>query len=97
MGIRIPFFCGGETFLWKDGTVVCGFSHRSKGNGILNCKRSYKWNIPLDLPEADLILLSIDGDREHHNAIRGNTYDIIMENIKNATSTISAFIWQSTK
>ena len=52
---------------------------------------------PLDLPEADLILLSIDDDREHHNAIRGNTYDIIMENIKNATSTISAFIWQSTK
>ena len=41
---------------------------------------------PLDLPEADLILLSIDGDRKHHNAIRGNTYDIIMENIKNATS-----------
>ena len=41
---------------------------------------------PLDLPEADLILLSIDGDREHHNAIRGDTYDIIMENIKNATS-----------
>ncbi len=29
---------------------------------------------PLNLPEANLILLSIDGDREHHNAIRGNTY-----------------------
>ena len=36
----------------------------------------------IDLPEADLILLSLDGDRERHNAIRGNTYDIIMENIK---------------
>jgi sulfatase maturation enzyme AslB (radical SAM superfamily) len=41
---------------------------------------------PIDLPEADLILLSLDGDRERHNAIRGNTYDVIMENIRNATS-----------
>ena len=30
--------------------------------------------------------MSLDGDREHHNAVRGDTYDTIMENIKNATS-----------
>ena len=41
---------------------------------------------PLDLPEADLILLSLDGDRDRHNAVRGDTYDLIMENIKNASS-----------
>ena len=40
---------------------------------------------PIDLPEADLILLSLDGDRERHNAVRGDTYDTIMENIANAT------------
>ena len=38
---------------------------------------------PIDLPEADLILLSLDGDREHHNMIRGNTYDTILANIRN--------------
>ncbi len=41
---------------------------------------------PLDLPEADLILLSLDGDRERHNAVRGDTYDKIMDNISKATS-----------
>ena len=40
---------------------------------------------PLDLPEADLILLSLDGDKEKHNEIRGDTYDRIMENIRNAS------------
>ena len=44
MGVRILFFCGGETFLWRD------------------------------------------GDRERHNAIRGDTYDTIMQNIQNAAS-----------
>ena len=52
---------------------------------------------PIDLPEADLILLSLDGDKQRHNEIRGDTYDTIMENISNATSTISVFIWQSIK
>ena len=41
---------------------------------------------PIDLPEADLILLSLDGDRERHNAIRGETYDLILANIRNATA-----------
>ena len=41
---------------------------------------------PIDLPEADLILLSLDGDRARHNAIRGDTYDTIMEHVEHATS-----------
>ena len=41
---------------------------------------------PIDVPEADLILLSLDGDRKRHNMIRGDTYDTIMENIRNATA-----------
>ena len=39
----------------------------------------------LNLPEADLILLSLDGDRDAHNAIRGDTYDLIMKNIQAAS------------
>ena len=34
-----------------------------------------------DLPEADLVLLSLDGDRERHNEIRGDTYDTILANV----------------
>ena len=86
MGIRILFFCGGETFLWKDGTrCLRDLVIEAKEMGFLIVNVVTNGTFPLDLPEADLILLSIDGDREHHNAIRGNTYDIIMENIKNAT------------
>ncbi len=40
----------------------------------------------LDLPEADLILVSLDGDKKQHEIIRGETYDLIMENIDHATS-----------
>ena len=39
---------------------------------------------PLELPEADLILLSLDGDRKRHNAIRGDTFDAILENVRHA-------------
>ena len=46
------------------------------------------------LPQADDIkrpdikenFLWRDGDREHHNAVRGDTYDTILNNIAEATS-----------
>ena len=87
MGVRILFFCGGETFLWRDGDkTVRDLVIEAKQMGFLIVNVVTNGTFPLDLPEADLILLSLDGDREHHNAIRGNTYDTIMENIRNATS-----------
>ncbi len=87
MGVRILFFCGGETFLWKDGErtlrdLVLG----AKEMGFLIVNVVTNGTFPIDLPEADLILLSLDGDRERHNAIRGDTYDTIMKNIENAAS-----------
>ena len=87
MGVRILFFCGGETFLWKDGNrTLRNLVIEAKEMGFLIVNTVTNGTYPLDLPEADLILLSLDGDRERHNAIRGNTYDIIMENIQNASS-----------
>ena len=56
MGVRILFFCGGETFLWRDG----------------------------ELGLRELVAEARDGER--HNAIRGDTYDLIMENIRRAPS-----------
>lgn len=87
MGIRILFFCGGETFLWNDsGKTIRDLVIEAKEMGFLIVNVVTNGTYKLDLPEADLILLSLDGDRERHNIIRGNTYDTIMENIKNATS-----------
>ncbi|MBQ8538583.1 MAG: radical SAM protein [Ruminococcus sp.] len=87
MGVRILFFCGGETFLWKDGELTLrDLVVEAKAMGFLIVNVVTNGTYELNLPEADLILLSLDGDREHHNIIRGDTYDTIMKNIENATS-----------
>lgn len=87
MGVRILFFCGGETFLWQDaGKNLRDLVIEAKQMGFLIVNVVTNGTFPIDLPEADLILLSLDGDREQHNRIRGDTYDTIMENIKNASS-----------
>ena len=86
-GIRILFFCGGETFLWKDGgKTLRDLVIEAKEMGFLIVNVVTNGTFPIDLPEADLILLSLDGDRERHNAVRGDTYDTIMENIRNAAA-----------
>lgn len=87
MGIRILFFCGGEIFLWKDGEhTVRDLVIEAKKMGFLIVNVVTNGTYPIDLPEADLILLSLDGDRTRHNEVRGDTYDRIMENISKATS-----------
>ena len=87
MGIRILFFCGGETFLWKDGERnLRDLVIEAKQMGFLIVNVVTNGTFPIDLPEADLILLSLDGDKQRHNEIRGDTYDIIMKNISNATA-----------
>ena len=87
MGVRILFFCGGETFLWKDENLnLRNLVIEAKQMGFLIVNVVTNGTFPIDLPEANLILLSLDGDKQRHNEIRGNTYDIIMNNIYNATA-----------
>ena len=87
MGVRILFFCGGETFLWKDGEkTLRDLVIEAKQMGFLIVNVVTNGTFPIDLPEADLILLSLDGDKARHNEIRGDTYDKIMENVRNATA-----------
>lgn len=92
MGVRILFFCGGETFLWRDGEkTLRDLVIEAKRMNFLIVNVVTNGTYPIDLPEADLILLSLDGDRERHNIIRGDTYDTIMSNIQNATSNNICF------
>ena len=87
MGVRILFFCGGETFLWRDGDMTLrDLVIEAKRMGFLIVNTVTNGTFPIDLPEADLILLSLDGDRQRHNEVRGDTYDTIIENVRNATS-----------
>ncbi len=86
-GIRILFFCGGETFLWRDGEKrLRSLVVEAKEMGFLIVNVVTNGTFPLDLPEADLILLSLDGDKAQHEHIRGESYDLIMENIAQATA-----------
>lgn len=85
MGVRILFFCGGETFLWRDGEKnLKDLVREAKEMGFLLVNAVTNGTFPLNLPGADLILLSLDGDRARHNAIRGDTYDTILANIRQA-------------
>ncbi len=84
-GVRILLLYGGEPLLWHDGRLALRdviADARSIGFGwvciVTNGTRG------LDLPEADLVLVSIDGTREHHDAIRGRSYDRVLENIRAA-------------
>lgn len=92
MGIRILFFCGGETFLWHDDRKqLRDLVIEAKQMGFFIVNVVTNGTLPIDLPEADLILVSLDGNREQHNKIRGDTYDLIMENVKHATSDTICF------
>ena len=92
MGVRILFFCGGETFLWRDGSYTLrDLVIKAKEMGFLIVNVVTNGTYPIDLPEADLILLSLDGDLEQHNAIRGDTYETVMENVQNATASNICF------
>jgi len=87
MGCRILFFCGGETFLWSDGEkTLRDLVVEAKRMGFLIVNVVTNGTFPIDLPEADVILLSLDGDRERHNLIRGDTYDTILKNIREASA-----------
>ncbi len=77
-GGEFYFFCGGETFLWKDKNHnLRNLVIEAKQMGFLIVNVVTNGTFPIDLPEANLILLSLDGDKQRHNEIRGNTYDII--------------------
>lgn len=86
-GVRILFFYGGEPFLWRDhGLTLRDLVIEAKQLGFLLVNVVTNGTIRVDLPEADLVMVSLDGGREKHNEIRGDTYDTILGNIKSASS-----------
>lgn len=81
-GVRILMLYGGEPFLWRDGDrrlrdVV--LEAKRVGFAMVNVVTNGTYG--LDLPEADLLMVSVDGTREHHDQIRGTTYDRVMAHI----------------
>lgn len=84
-GVRILFLYGGEPLLWRDGDrhladVIA--EARRAGFPVVNVVTNGTRG--LDLAQADLVLVSVDGTREHHDAIRGRTYDRVLAAIDSA-------------
>ena len=86
-GVRVLLFYGGEPFLWTDnGLTLRDLVKEAKNIGFDIVNVVTNGTFSLDLPEADVILVSLDGGKENHNEIRGETYDLILSNIENAAS-----------
>ena len=84
-GIRILFFCGGESLMWQDqGKTVKDLVREAKEIGFFIVNVVTNGTMDLDIPGTDILFLSIDGLRETHNLIRGDTFDRIMENVERA-------------
>lgn len=60
---------------------------KAKEIGFLIVNIVTNGTIDLNIPEADVIFLSLDGTKENHNFIRGNTFDTILHNISKANSS----------
>jgi Fe-coproporphyrin III synthase len=87
-GIRILFFCGGETMLWQDGSKnIRDLIAEAKAIGFLIVNIVTNGTLDLKVPEADIIFLSLDGLKNTHNVIRGDTFDKIMENVSKADNS----------
>lgn len=87
-GIRILFFCGGETLAWKDdGKTIRDLIKKAKEIGFSIVNIVTNGTIDLNIPEADVIFLSLDGTKENHNFIRGNTFDTILNNVSKANNS----------
>lgn len=84
-GTRILFFCGGETFLWNDsGKTVEDLVTEAKKIGFYLVVIVTNGLAKIDVPNADIIFVSIDGLRESHDSIRGPTFDAIIQNVRNS-------------
>lgn len=84
LGTRILYLEGGEPFQWRDGGRTA--------DDIIDLARELKFlysiiytngTFPLRT-KADAVFVSIDGLRETHNSLRGNSYDLILSHIQSS-------------
>jgi MoaA/NifB/PqqE/SkfB family radical SAM enzyme len=84
-GGRCLYLEGGEPFLWHDGRYglddIVDYAH---GLGYLTVVIYTNGTLPLDT-SADTVFVSVDGLQETHDALRGKSFDRIMENIRGST------------
>ena len=84
-GGRAVYFEGGEPFLWRDRHYdledLVQYAHEQ---GFLATVIYTNGTISLET-SADTVFISVDGLKETHDWLRGDSFDTIMENIQKST------------
>ncbi|HDP69793.1 MAG TPA: DUF3463 domain-containing protein [Actinobacteria bacterium] len=82
-GVRIWLMEGGEPLLWRDGKL-------NINNVVTEAKKYFycvgvttNGTLPIDV-KTDVVWVSVDGLRDTHNYLRNNSFDKVIENIKNS-------------
>lgn len=85
-GHRSLYFTGGEPLIWKDGQYKLDALVRfARDLGFFDVFVFTNGTLPLDIADCNYIV-TIDGPREVHDSVRGNTYDLIIGNVRNAVT-----------
>ncbi|MBN2311246.1 MAG: radical SAM protein [Candidatus Hydrogenedentes bacterium] len=91
-GHRALVITGGEPMLWcSDGAAIGDVLSYARELGFVDIAVFTNGTFPLDA-ESVTFIVSIDGTREAHNAIRANTYDAILEHVREANAPVVASI-----
>ena len=81
LGTRVVVFEGGEPLLWRDGPYrfhdLVSYARRRVLRGAVTTNGT----LPLDVP-AHTIWVSLDGMKEAHDALRGDSFDRVYNSLK---------------
>jgi MoaA/NifB/PqqE/SkfB family radical SAM enzyme len=99
-GVRILIFEGGEPFVWRDGERNIRHLVEEARKLFFSVGVVTNGTFPIDV-HTDIVWVSIDGLRETHNRLRGESFDLAMANITASSHprifahvTINAVNWQ---
>lgn len=91
-GHRALVITGGEPMIWQShGARIRDVVAYARDLGFLDIAIFTNGTSPLDIPGVTFIV-TVDGTRDAHNAIRANSYDKILAHVKEASTKVIASI-----
>jgi Fe-coproporphyrin III synthase len=85
-GHRSLYFTGGEPMIWSDGGLgLSDLVRHSRALGFHDVFIFTNGTVPLTIGNCHYIV-TVDGTRDTHDSIRKGTYDLILQNVRNAVT-----------
>jgi len=86
-GHRSLYFTGGEPMVWEDDDYdIAELVTFARNLGFIDVFIYTNGTKPLAVEQCKYIV-TVDGPRDVHNSIRSNTYDLVLDNVRNAATT----------